>query len=84
MESGINKLAALLQGTSGKFKFFKNKIVCFSKPNDQRKESHDTIPFDNKVIKSNEFEYLGKTIDSSLSFLNQVKQSLRNVTRDKN
>ena len=86
MKSGVKLLAHYFK-LSAKFKFTKNtktEFVCFSKPKDQRYESHDTISIDNNVIKrSNECKHTGIPIDSSLIFLSHCKRSSKNVKRYK-
>ena len=58
----------------------KTEFICFSKQNDQRNKTQDTILGDKNVIeKSNECKHLGLTIDINLCLMNRVQQILKKM-----
>ena len=82
LESNINNLEKYFREHQSYLNSSKTKLVYFSKQNDQRNKIQDSILVDNKVIKkSKERNYLGLTIDSSLSFMNQVKQTSKKMAQ---
>ena len=82
LESNINNLKKYFRERQLYLNSSKTKLVYFSKQNDQRNKIQDSILVDIKVIKkSKECKYLGLTIDSSLSFMNQVKPTSKKMAQ---
>ena len=82
LELNIHYLANYFRKHQLNLNASKPEFVRFSKPNDQRNETQDTILLDNKLTKnSNECKNLGLTIDSSLSFTSLVKQTIKKMTQ---
>ena len=83
LESNIHNLANYLREHQLNLNSSKTEFICLSKQKDQRNKIQDTILLDNKVIKkSDECKYLGLTIDSCLSFMNYVKQTLKKMAQE--
>ena len=82
LESNTHNLANYFKEHHLNLNSSKTEFVYFSKRNDQRNKPQDTKFVDNKFNKkSNEYKYLGLTIDRSLSCIYHVNQTLKKVAQ---
>ena len=81
LESNIHYFANYFREHQFNLNSSNTEFICFSKQNEQRKNLGHNISRYQSYPKSNESKNLGQINDSSLSFMYQVKQTLKKMVQ---